>query len=175
MSPSSFLPIVASLGSRLSTVLRRSSSDLLTCDVPDTPPSRSSLTGIWSSRFDVSAAARMSESPMRRMSSALPAISGDPICAAMSPSTYALTFASRPGRAASGICGAIAGAAVVATGATGAGASRANTDCGAGGCRGAASVIVVLHVQLGAEGGSPASSMVINEGHGMVKSSSRGH
>ena len=32
MSPSSFLPIVASLGSRLSTVLRRSSSDLLTCE-----------------------------------------------------------------------------------------------------------------------------------------------
>ena len=87
----------------------------------------------------------------------------------MRPSTYAETFASSPGRAASGICGAIAGAAVVATGATGAGASSANTDCGAGGCRGAASVIVVLHVQLGAEGGSPASSMVINEGHGMVK------
>ncbi len=148
MSPSSFLPMVASLGSRLSTVLRRSSSDLLTWDVPETPPSRSSLTGIWSRRLDVSAAPRMSESPMSRMSSALRASSGEPTCAAISPSTYAETFASSPGSAASGICGAIAGAAVVATGDIGAGASSANTDCGAGGWSGAASVIVVLHVQV---------------------------
>ena len=42
---------------------------------------------------------------------------------------------------------AIAGACVAATGAIGAGASSAKTDCGAGGCKGAASVIVVLHVR----------------------------
>jgi hypothetical protein len=68
---------VASLGSRSSTVRRRSSSVLPTLRALRQATLLQGRTGDFSSRFDVSAAARMSSSPMVRTSVALAANSGD--------------------------------------------------------------------------------------------------
>ena len=68
---------VASLGSRSSTVLRSSSRVAPTLDPSERPPSWSALTGDFSSRLEVSAAWRMSLSPMVRTSVAFAANSGD--------------------------------------------------------------------------------------------------
>ena len=68
---------VASLGSRSSTVLRSSSRVEPTLDPSESPPSCSAFTGDLSNRLEVSAACRMSLSPMVRTSVAFEANSGD--------------------------------------------------------------------------------------------------
>ena len=65
---------------------RRSSRVEPTFEPWDRPPSCSALTGDCSSRFEVSAAARMSPSPMVRTSVALAANSGERGAAAISDS-----------------------------------------------------------------------------------------
>ena len=65
--------------------MRRSSSSVVpTFEPSDSPPSCSALTGVLSSRFEVSAACRMSPSPMVRTSVALAANSGERGAAASS-------------------------------------------------------------------------------------------
>ncbi len=68
-------------------MVRRSSSSVEpTLDPWARPPSCRALTGVLSSRFDVSAACRMSTSPMVRTSVAFAANSGDRGAAAISDS-----------------------------------------------------------------------------------------
>jgi len=102
------------------------------------PPSCIALTGILSRRFDVSAARRMSASPIVRTSLALALNCGELGSVDMSASTYPDTLASRPGSAVAGTAGASFGAAVAATAWGGAGAVRVSMlSCGAGGASGA--------------------------------------
>ncbi len=88
------------MGSRFSTVFLSSSSVPPTLLPSDSPPSCSARTGEFSSRFDVSAAERMSASPMLRTSVAFAANSGERGAAASSDVMNVSTFASSPGSAA---------------------------------------------------------------------------
>ncbi len=73
-------------------------------------PSLSAFTGVLSSRFEVSAALRMSASPMDRTASAWAAKSGEPVCAFVMACMKASTFWSSTGTCAESTCGAIFGA-----------------------------------------------------------------
>src|SRR5437016_1308751 len=97
-------------------------------------------TGDCNSRFDVSAAARMSSSPIARTSPALAVKSGECTSSARIESTYSSTLASSAGTVA-GSTGTMPPAFSVATAATGAGGVNVRSDV-AGGLRpGSAAVI----------------------------------
>jgi len=75
--PRNFLAPLASFGSRSSTVRRSSSRVEPTLEPSASPPSCSALTGDLSSRLELSAALRMSSSPIVRTSAALAVNSGE--------------------------------------------------------------------------------------------------
>ena len=86
MMPSSLRVPVTWLGSRSSTVRRSSSSVLPTLEPSASPPFLRAWTGLSSSRLEVSAALRMSASPIVRTLSACAANSGLLGCAFASAS-----------------------------------------------------------------------------------------
>ena len=94
-----------------------------TSDPSDRPPFLRAWTGRSSSRLEVSAALRMSASPMVRTFSAWAANSGLVGWAVASALRYSSTLASRTGMASSATAGAIFGAAVSWTAAGAAGAT----------------------------------------------------
>ena len=109
---------VACLGSRSSTVRRRSSSVEATLAPSLSGPFCIARTGDASRRFDVSAAARMSSSPIAATSPAFAAKAGEWTSSSMIPSTYSATLASRAGTAAASI-GTMPSACAGATAVTG--------------------------------------------------------
>ena len=100
------------------------------------PPSLSALTGVFSSRLEVSAARRMSWSPMVRTFAAWAENSGDRVWALVSASRNPSTRASSAGTWDGSTCGAIAGACVAATGLAGSGAVKVKVATWVGGVRG---------------------------------------
>ena len=104
------------------------------------PPSLIARTGACSSRLEVSAAFRMSASPMLRTLAAWAANSGDRVCAVSSAFRNPSTLSSRAGTVAGSTCGAMAGACVAATGRGGSGAVRVNALT-SGGARGVGAAV----------------------------------
>ena len=116
---------------------RRSSSVFPTVEPCAIPPSLSAVTGLSSIRFEVSAALRMSESPIVRTFSACAANSGLPLWAEPRACRNESTLASSSGIASAATGGAIFGACVSCTCSGASGAVRVMT--GSGGARGAGS------------------------------------
>src|SRR5450759_5037141 len=128
--PRNFFSTLSLPGSRSSTVRRRSTSVWPTFEPCVRLPSLSALTGVLSSRFDVSAALRMSASPMDRTASAWAAKSGEPVWALVIACMKESTFWSSTGTWAASTCGAIFGAWVAVTEATAGGASSVSVAVG---------------------------------------------
>ena len=114
------------------------------------PPSLSAFTGVLSSRLEVSAALRMSWSPMLRTLLAWAANSGDRVWALVSASRNPSTRASSAGTCDGSTWGAIAGAWVVATGLGGSGAVRVSVATWSGGVRGDGAAAPAASVMSGA-------------------------